>query len=147
MDFCVGGISELEMHFGHMFIAHASEVGVLGASRFLPQAKTYRAIEAQGGLRVYLAYDDGQPAGYQIFLLVNHPHYAGVRWAQADAVYVRPENRGIGAVRFIVWADAQLGVEGVDVIQRGASTANTYGRLLEYLEYSATEVQYHKKVR
>lgn len=147
MDYRIGKMSELEVRFRALMDNHAEEVGILGRAKFLPQLKTYRDLESAGMLRIFLAYEEGAPAGYQIFLLTHHPHYSGVVWAQADAVYVAPDHRGVGAVRFICWADERLEAEGVEVIQRGASTANTYGRLLHWLEYEAGEVQYFKKVR
>lgn len=136
-------IDELERNFGRMISAHAKESGLFDTARFLPDMKAYRALEAAGKLRVFFWYGGGgEPLGYQVFILAPHPHYAGLLVAHADAVYVRPESRGVGAVRFIERVDDALAGE-VDIIARGGK----HERLLEWMGYDMKETIRYKKVR
>lgn len=145
MDFRIGKLEEVDL--GELMRAHSTEVGLLEPGRFAPNMAIYRELEKLGMLRLFLAEVDGKVVGYQAFLLTHHPHYSGVVWAQADAVYVAPEHRGVGAVRFLQWADAELMDEGVEVIQRGVSVRKDFGHLLEWMDYEVGEVTYFKRVR
>lgn len=126
-----------------MATAHAAEVGSLGAARFLPAMRTYRALEQAGALVLFTAYtEDDKPAGYQAFLLTEHPHYAGTLWAQADAVYVAPEHRGVLGAKFLAWADAELATLGARVLMRAAPEGTDLGPMLGRMGYRAQETNY-----
>lgn len=80
MEFSCGSVSEMIDDFGRLMLANAEEVGVHGRETFLPNTKMYRELESQGKLIVFLARNNGVPAGYQVFHIGNHPHYAGSTW-------------------------------------------------------------------
>jgi len=147
MKFKRGDIAEFEVRFARMASAHAAEVGALGAKRFLPNMRTYRALKQAGALVLLFAYADGnQPAGYQAFLLTEHPHYAGTTWAQADAVYVAPEHRGVLGAKFLTWADEQLRDLGASVVMRAAPTGTDLGPMLSRMGYAEQETNYMRSL-
>jgi len=146
MKFQRGDIAEFEIRFARMASAHAAEVGALGASRLLPNMRTYRALSEAGMLVLFFAYTEtGIPAGYQSILLTEHPHYAGIIWAQADAVYVAPEHRGVLGAKFIAWADEQCKGLGAKVILRGAPAGTKLGEMLDRMDYRLRETIYMKE--
>jgi hypothetical protein len=104
-------------------------------------------MEAKGALTIFLAYtSEGAPAGYQIFLVSQHPHYAGVKTALADAVYVKPEFRGLLGGKFLLWADAELKHMGVDAVLRSAPKIMGHGGMLERAGYKEQETHYVKEL-
>lgn len=146
MEFHRGDLAEFEVRFARMASAHAAEVGALGSKRLLPAMRAYRALEQAGKLLLFYAYSEGQPAGYQAFIVTEHPHYAGTVWAQADAVYVKPEHRGILGARFMAWADEQLREAGVQVVLRAAPRDTPLGSMLERMDYREQETNYIKEL-
>lgn len=147
MRFYRGSLEEFEASFARMAVAHADEVGVLGAGRMLPSMGVYRQVESAGGLHLYLARDSkDRPAGYQAFVVIDHPHYMGLKWAQSDAMYVKPESRGYLGGKFMLWVDEQLRLSGVKVISRGFSVHMDHSHLFTRMGYHPQEVTYMKEL-
>ena len=119
------------------------ETGALSAEYFAPALARYQALEKAGALRVYTARAEGKLVGYATFILVlSHLHYPTLSFEFQDALYVRPDSRGILAIRFIRWQDQDLKATGVGASYRHNGCRKDYGRVLERLGYRPEEQRY-----
>lgn len=67
-----------------------------------PAYSDYRDAEASDSLLVLLAHDAEQLIGYAVTFRTTSAHYAGMRVAQNDVIYVRPDYRkGMSGYRLI----------------------------------------------
>ena len=121
------------------------EMGLLGVAT--PDVEKYFKLESEGIAKLFVARSGRKAVGYSLMLLVSHPHYKEKTVAFADALFVTPEHRGIGAVRFIGWVDEFVKFLGADMITRSVSVRNDYSRTLVYLGYGHSETTFMKEVK
>lgn len=126
--------------------ANHAETGVLSAQDFDPDTKRYLTLEQQGLTRLFTMRLGSQLIGYAVFLVVPHLHYPKLLWAMQDVLYVSPDHRGPGAVKFILWTDEELKADGVQVIYRHVSERNDYSRTLLRMGYAPCERSYLKRL-
>ena len=105
----------------------------------------YLKAEAEGKLFILTARVNGTLVGYNVMLLINHPHYKGAKVAQNDVIYVTPDYRrgrvGLGLVKYF---EAAMRECGFDKIYYHAKPCNDFGKLLERLGYAAVETIHAK---
>jgi hypothetical protein len=88
-------VAEMREHAGPLLRAHWDEVAKLRHLMVLdPNWELYEAVEERGNLLAMAAHDDdGRMMGYSVSFLQYHAHYAGLRYAQNDVLFVAPEAR------------------------------------------------------
>lgn len=111
-------------------------------------ADAYRAMEANGALRVYTARVGGELVGYAVFLVGRNPHYCQSLQARCDVFYVAPDRRGYRlGVELVRYSERMLAAEGVQVVYHHTKIAHPLlARLLEHLGYDAVEVNYARRL-
>ena len=123
------------------------ETGALSPDDFKPDRERFLAIEKAGIMPVFTARrEDNLLVGYAVFLVSPHLHYSALVWAMQDVLFVHPEHRGVGAVRFILRQDDALKASGVQVIARYVSARHDYEKTLLGIGYSPIERAYIKRV-
>lgn len=125
--------------------ANHAETG-LPDERFDPDDARYFNLEAMNLMKLFTARYGDELVGYAVFLVAPHLHYKGVFWAMQDVLYVKPDHRGVGAVRFMEWQDEELAREGVERILRDVAERHDYHRTLERLGYEKVQTGYLRKV-
>lgn len=123
-----------------------AETGALATEEFAPDAEKYFQLEDLGMVRLYTARICDKLIGYAIFLIQHHLHYPKTRWAIQDVLFISPEYRGLGAVRFILWTDDMLRSDGVHIVFRHVSHKRDYSRTLERLGYGAVETGFMRRL-
>lgn len=132
-----------------LFVKHYDEVATFHDIPLEPDQARYFAAEDHGQLRCYTVRVDGQLAGYAVFVVGPHLHYATSKQAVQDLVFVLPEHRrgrlGLTTLKF---TDSALATEGVDVIHHHVKVKHpALRRLLEYLGYELTEWVMVKRIK
>jgi GNAT superfamily N-acetyltransferase len=140
MDQVLGEIEPLlQMHFAE--IAHYQDIPLD------PDMGIYRAIEKDGGLRIFTARSEGVLVGYAIFFVRHALHYRGSRQGVQDILFVAPDKRGstIGP-RLISYCDNALRDEGVQVVYHHVKAAHDFSSLLKRLGYQLVDHIYARRL-
>jgi GNAT superfamily N-acetyltransferase len=114
----------------------------------------YAWLEEQKHEVCIAARMDGILVGYAVYLWWNHLHYSGLKVAEADAFFLREEDRngwvGIKLFRFAEEALRQRGIEEVHqrvkLHVRPGRGRSDLGPLFEYLGYRPVETTYRKRI-
>lgn len=111
-----------------------------------PMWERYSALEFAGAFVVYTARSNGRLIGYSAFFLNNHLHYADLKTAINDVLFIHPEFRvgrtGIGMIRF---SERELVKQlGSFKLVWHAKLSNELSSILERMGYSVEEVMLAK---
>jgi len=111
-----------------------------------PMWERYSALEFAGAFVVYTARSNGRLIGYSAFFLNNHLHYADLKTAINDVLYIHPDFRvgrtGIGMIRF---SERSLVKQlGSFKLVWHAKLSNELSSILERMGYSVEEVMLAK---
>ena len=105
-----------------------------------PQWDKYAVLESIGAFVVFTCRDAGALVGYSAFFLNTHFHYADLMVAQNDLFYLSESTRkGMAALRFIRFCEAQLKDMGAHKIIYHAKHSNNFAPILNRLGYSSEE--------
>lgn len=117
---------------------------LLGAA---PNQEAYRALENTGSLLALVAYANGDIAGYATAFIGPHLHDAGLRYAQSDALFVRPEHRkGMLGVRLMRELEQRARAKGARLMMWHAVPETALARLLSHLGYEMEEIVFSKEI-
>lgn len=110
-----------------------------------PDFAVYEQLDLAGRLRIYTVVQGGKLAGYQIFIVTEHPHSRDWISATQDVLYLKPEFRkGFTGYKFIKWCTKQLQEEGINVVHQVVPYKMNMGRLFWRLGYELEDVCYSK---
>lgn len=97
---------------------------------FKPSVETYQAIVDLGLMFVLAAFDGDEIVGYCTMVITNHMHNPCIKVAANDALFVRPDRRGITAGRLIVAAEREAAKRGATRVmwhtRAGTNLANAF---------------------
>ena len=79
---------------------------------FKPSVETYQAVVDLGLMFVLGAFDGDEMIGYCTMTVTNHMHNPAIKVASNDALFVRPDYRGITAGRLIIAAEREAKARG-----------------------------------
>jgi GNAT superfamily N-acetyltransferase len=109
----------------------------------------YLALENAGMLRVFTARSEGRVSnpivGYAVYFIKYNLHYKSSLQALQDVLFVHPDHRGSGG-KLIMWADAQLRDEGVQVVYHHIKAAHNFGPVLERIGYKLVDLIYQRRL-
>jgi hypothetical protein len=129
--------------------AHHKEVPQLGLP-LDPDLTLYSQMNKNGVLRIFTArLGTGWETvlvGYQVFGVMRHPHRRYSLEATAELLWLDPEVRkGLVALKFLKWCDAELAKEGVKVIHHQFSVEKDLGPLFKRMGYKLMDVTYARR--
>lgn len=125
--------------------AHHAEILPADAPALSPNLAGYKAAEEVGALRVFTVRDGKRLCGYAVFSIYFHAHFAHMKYAAEDIIYLAPEFRGKGTGHdFILWCDLEMKASGVDVVRRFLPLSSTHRNTLERAGYKATEISFER---
>lgn len=136
----------------HLLEANSLETKPHKDLKFKPNLDGYKKLEAAGSLRVYTIRDakegDEHPevVGIALYFVNYSLHYGEVLHAYHDLMYVKPEYRGVG-LRFKVWCDEQLKLDGVAVVYESLKLNHGFGKKLESIGYRAEDTIYTRRLQ
>ena len=97
---------------------------------FKPSVETYQAVVDLGLMFVLGAFDGNEMIGYCTMTVTNHMHNPAIKVASNDALFVRPDHRGIIAGRLIIGAEREAKARGAARIlwhtRAGTNLANIF---------------------
>jgi len=117
-----------------LILEHYREIAVDMGQPLEPDWEQYRLQDQAGFLRVYTARSKVVLVGYAVFFLRPHQHSVRSIQAFADALYIDPERRGIGA-KFIRWCDDQLKLDGAKVVYHSVTPYCDFSPVLTRMGY------------
>lgn len=121
------------------------ETGALEGKAFKPDKEAYVRLDEKGAVRAFTMRrrEGAKLVGYGMFFLIEqHLHYPGLKFAYQDALFVRSEDRGPQVVEFIKFQDLELHRQGVSVVLRHVKPHRDYSGILVPLGYKKEEVSY-----
>lgn len=144
----------LRLEGAGLFAAHWLEAS---ADRSVPLAldwDVYARLEQLDHEVCIAARLDGMLIGYAVYLWHDHLHYRGLRVAEADAFFIRPQDRlGFVGIKLFQVAEAALALRGVHEVWqrvklhvRPGRGHSDLGPLFRYLGYRAVETTYRKRI-
>lgn len=128
--------------------AHRDELATNKALMELaPNWDAYRALENTGSLLALLAYAGDEVVGYSVSFIGPHMHYSGLRYAQNDALFVKPEHRGGRLGLQLIKATEQLARErGARMMMWHAKTSTALEKLMPRLGYGVQDIIFSKEI-
>lgn len=151
MKFALEPYSEkLVQEMRPLWDAHHEEVPQLGLP-IDPDLTMYSQMAKNRVLRIYTARvgagRESMLVGYQVFGVMPHPHRRYSLEANGDLLYLDPEVRkGLVALKFLKWCDAQLTREGVKVVHRQFSIEKNLTPLFRRLGYDIMDISVARKL-
>lgn len=113
-----------------------------------PNFEVYAQCEANGLLRIYTARQGGELAGYQIFVVSEHPHSKDMVVATQDILYLRPAyRRGLTGFNFMKWCMNELTNDGVHIMHQVVPARLNLGGLFERLGFELEDVNFSKRLQ
>lgn len=106
----------------------------------------YREYEDAGMLYCAIARDGREAIGFGIGIVYDSLH-TQVRICVDDGIYLKPAYRGhITATRFMQFMERYAASIGVVEMQLRSNMGGKFARILEFLDYRPTAVQYLKRL-
>ena len=112
-----------------------------------PNYNLYEALDSTGWLFVYVAMQDNVCIGYSMNIMMHHLHYADLRIAQNDILFVKKELRGgrLG-LRLLKATEDYAKSEGCKLMLWHAKENTALAKLLPKLKYGVQEIMYSKEI-
>ena len=112
-----------------------------------PNYKLYEALDATGWLFIYVAMQGDVCIGYSMNIMIHHLHYADLRIAQNDILFVKKEFRGgrLG-LRLLRVTEDHARSEGCKLMLWHAKENTALAKLLPKLKYGVQEIMYSREI-
>tara|TARA_R100000234_G_C4983803_1_gene172261 strand:+ start:43 stop:552 length:510 start_codon:yes stop_codon:yes gene_type:complete len=112
-----------------------------------PNYQLYEALNSTGWLFIYVAMRDDVCIGYSMNIMMHHLHYADLRIAQNDILFVKKEFRGgrLG-LRLLKVTEDHARSEGCKLMLWHAKENTALAELLPKLKYGVQEIMYSKEI-
>ena len=112
-----------------------------------PNYQLYEALNSTGWLYIYVAMRDDVCIGYSMNIMMHHLHYADLRIAQNDILFVKKEFRGgrLG-LRLLKVTEDHARSEGCKLMLWHAKENTALAELLPKLKYGVQEIMYSKEI-
>ena len=139
-EFCVIADPLFEEHYEE--IARNKQI-----MKLKPNYQLYEALNSTGWLYIYVAMRDDVCIGYSMNIMMHHLHYADLRIAQNDILFVKKEFRGgrLG-LRLLKATEDHARSEGCKLMLWHAKENTALAELLPKLKYGVQEIMYSKEI-
>lgn len=120
-----------------------TEAGLVDQPPCLPVA-TYEALEANGNLITFGAFDGDELVGYSVAMIVPHMHY-DMLCAHHDLLFVRADFRkGSLGLRLMRETETAAKARGAKFVVWHAKPGSTFETILHRIGYAVEETVYRK---
>ena len=132
----------------HLFAEHWDEIALNKRVMVLkPDIERYLTLEAAGMLFALAAYHDDELVGYSVNFLINHMHYADLRVAQNDLLFVAKSHRKSRmGLQLIRTTEQHARDRGAQLMLWHAKAGTTLDALLPRLGYGIQDVIHSKEL-
>lgn len=112
-----------------------------------PDMEKYRAIESAGNLIGMGLFDDEKLVGYSIFIITSALHYADLKIAQNDLIYIDPEYRKTKwGLRLIKASEEAMRERGIKMIMWHGKENTNFAALMPKLGYIVQDIMFSKEL-
>ncbi len=113
-----------------------------------PQWDRYEQLEKLGCLLILLAHDeDNQLVGYSVNVVMQHMHFANLRYCHNDLLFVAPANRNAGLGRQLIKATEIAAKEsGAELLVWHTRPATALELVLRRRGYAPDFIYYAKEL-
>ena len=139
---------EFKVVASHLFEEHYEEIARnKQVMKLKPNWQLYDQMNATGWLFIYIAMQDDVCIGYSMNIMMYHLHYADLRIAQNDVLFVKKELRGgrLG-LRLLKATEDHARSEGCKLMLWHAKENTALDKLLPKLKYGVQEIMYSKEI-
>ena len=139
---------EFKVVADHLFEEHYEEIARnKQIMKLKPNYKLYEALNSTGWLFIYVAMQGDVCIGYSMNIMMHHLHYADLRIAQNDILFVKKELRGgrLG-LRLLKATEDHAKSEGCKLMLWHAKENTALAKLLPKLKYGVQEIMYSKEI-
>jgi len=141
-------LDEFKVVASHLFEEHYEEIARnKQVMKLKPNWQLYDQMNATGWLFIYIAMQDDVCIGYSMNIMMHHLHYADLRIAQNDVLFVKKELRGgrLG-LRLLKATEDHAKSEGCKLMLWHAKENTALDKLLPKLKYGVQEIMYSKEI-
>lgn len=128
-----------------LLVQNNNETGSFDERHFAPCKEHYSLWNDKGRLELLTARKDGELIGYGSYFITAHIHYPGVVVGLQDALFVKPEHRGMTGFKFLKWSEDALKEAGAQCIIRQVLPKPDYSKTLERLGYEPVHLTYMRR--
>ena len=132
-----------------LFSAHWDEIASNKPLMVIkPDAQRYQAMEAAGSLFLLAAFDtDNKMVGYSVNFIMNHLHFADLRTASNDLLFVEKAHRSSKVGLQLIRETEQIAkTKGAHLMLWHARPETTLAELMPHLGYSVQEIIFTKEI-
>lgn len=140
--------AEVTSSAGPLLIEHWAEVALNKALMVLaPDEARYLALEASGNFFSLAAFEDEELVGYSGNFIGPHMHYAGLRYANNDVLFVSKEHRNSPlGLRLIRETEAEARRRGARQVLWHGKQNTPLASLLEKMQYGVQDILYTREL-
>lgn len=113
---------------------------------FNPSIEAYQRLYDAGLMFALAAFDGDEVIGYCAMTVMGHLHNPDVTFASNDALYVRPDHRGITSVRLIQAAEAEAKQRGASRFLWHTRAGTPMAAMLERRGYKPVDITVMKEL-
>ena len=148
IDIKLATVDEMLAQANVLFEEHYEEIARnKRIMKLKPNYKLYEALNSTGWLFIYVAMQGDVCIGYSMNIMMHHLHYADLRIAQNDILFVKKELRGgrLG-LRLLKATEDYAKSEGCKLMLWHAKENTALAKLLPKLKYGVQEIMYSKEI-
>lgn len=143
-----GRYADFIANAGQLLQEHWEEVAKnKGIMVLKPDNRRYIAMEQHGILFTLVAYDHGKLVGYSLNFINQHLHYADLRYAQNDVLFVKDEYRNSPwGLKLIKETERVAREKGARMMLWHAKQGTQLDKIMPRLKYGVQDIIYSKEL-
>ena len=148
IDIKLATVDEMLAQANVLFEEHYEEIARnKQIMKLKPDEETYRQMEEMHRIFILSARQDDVLIGYSVNFVFNHLHYADLKLAQNDLLYIKKEMRGSRAgLRLIKETETHATSLGCKLMLWHAKENTTLSAILPRLKYGVQDIIYSKEL-
>jgi hypothetical protein len=148
MDFAHESFTNVRNEIKPLLDEHYKEIALhKDEIKLNPDWRGYARLADSGALRVYTARDEGKLVGYFVVIISRSLHYMDHLFANNDIIFIKKGHRkGTAGIKLIKYAVDSLKDEGIKLVNINTKMHQSFGPVLERLEFAHVESVYSLKV-
>ena len=148
IDIKLATVDEMLAQANILFEEHYEEIALnKQVMKLKPDKKAYQNMEEMRQIFIFSARQDDELIGYSVNFVLNHPHYADLKLAQNDLLFIKKEFRGSRAgLRLIKETEIHATSLGCKLMLWHAKENTTLAAILPRLKYGVQDIIYSKEL-